>query len=119
MCPDDCEFLVKTFLADVIEGGLIPVVAEAEMVDWKAKYEELKEQHWELAEAAPCPGDGWYWVRGHWRSRKRNAPECPETAVDEPGGSGSAGDTPAGVLGASGDARGASWSNSQPQVTGE
>ena len=107
MCPDDCEFLTRTFVAEVIEGEPIPVEAGAELVDWKDKYAALKQEHFELeanhwelgvyydanlhdmrlyldslldlsarfeevcagpAEAPPCPGDGWYWVRKKgWR----------------------------------------------------
>ena len=162
MCPDDCEFLTRTFVAEVIEGEPIPVEAGAELVDWKDKYAALKQEHFELeanhwelgvyydanlhdmrlyldslldlaarfeevcagpAEAPPCPGEGWYWVRGHWRSRRVACQGIPDTSTEicraEAGDSKDTAEGDIAVLGASGDARGASCDEAPARIKGE
>lgn len=77
-----------------------------------AAFEELAGEHRELLEYCQrlladnahsqpeCPGPGWYWVRGHWRSRNQavGSPDPTEDTTDapasDPGASGEATDGP-------------------------
>lgn len=88
-----------------------------------ACYEELAEAHRlgndiyqalmrvRIEEVQPeCPGPGWYWVRGHWRSRAQNS-----AAIDPDQGTVQAAPGE-GQTGASGEATGHSPEGADPQI---
>lgn len=122
MCPPDCEFLTRTFAAEVTEGEAPPSLAASEPVDWEAKYKALK-QDYGPAEGPPCPGEGWYWVRGHWRSRRVACQEIPDTSVEscenQAAPTGDTADGGSGALAVSGEARGASCAEAPARIVGE
>ena len=79
-----------------------------------AAFEELAGEHNRyLAHRGsldPSPGPGWYWVRGHWRSRAQNS-----AAIDPDQGTVQAAPGE-GQTGASGEATGHSPEGADPQI---
>jgi hypothetical protein len=80
-----------------------------ETVDWRsafedmaAAFEDLAGEHRELVadnvhSRPECPGPGWYWVRGHWRSRSASSAPSVELCKTEVGGTDDTDDGPSGA----------------------
>lgn len=136
----NCPYYTRTGLAEVIEYGPQSTGDVALMQEWgKAaaeaasyrllcdalleEYEELAGENRRLRAAfddavdtyvgqtmGECPGPGWYWVRGHWRSRAQNS-----AAIDPDQGTVQAAPGE-GQTGASGEATGHSPEGADPQI---